>query len=57
MDLLRFVLDDELVEVTAMTDAATSPIAPLESRAVALLRFSRGALATMRSSSFGAVAG
>ena len=48
LDLLRFVLDDEIVEVSAATDAAESPIAPLESRAVVLLRFRRGTLATMR---------
>lgn len=48
IDLLRFVLDDEVDEVTALTNAATSPIKPLESRALALLRFRRGTLATVR---------
>lgn len=48
IDLLRFVLDDEIAAITAFTDEASSPIAPLESRAVALLRFARGTLATVR---------
>lgn len=48
IDLLRFVLDDEPVSVSALTDADTSPIRPLESRALAQFRFRRGALATVR---------
>lgn len=48
LDLLRYTLDDEIAAITAFTDAATSPIAPLETAAIALLRFSRGTLATMR---------
>jgi 1,5-anhydro-D-fructose reductase (1,5-anhydro-D-mannitol-forming) len=48
IDLLRFVLDDEVVSIAAMTDVDTSPIAPLETRAIALLRFSRGTLGVMR---------
>ncbi len=48
IDLLRFVLDDEIVAISAFTDAETSPIAPLESRAETLMRFSRGTLAVMR---------
>lgn len=48
IDLLRFVLDDEVVAVTAMTDAASSPAAPVETRALALLRFARGTLAEIR---------
>ncbi len=48
IDLLRFVLDDEISAITALTDATTSPIAPLETATVALLRFSRGTLATVR---------
>jgi len=48
IDLLRFVLDDEIAAVTAFTDGSTSPIAPLETRAVALLRFSKGTFATVR---------
>ena len=48
LDLLRYVLDDELTAITAFTDATTSPIAPLETAAVALLRFRHGTLATLR---------
>lgn len=48
IDLLRFVLADEVVSVTAMTDGATSPVAPVELRATALLRFSRGTLGIVR---------
>ncbi|HEY7294857.1 MAG TPA: Gfo/Idh/MocA family oxidoreductase [Dehalococcoidia bacterium] len=48
IDLLRFVLDDEIAAITAFTDAESSPIAPLETAAIALLRFSRGTLATVR---------
>ena len=48
IDLLRFVLSDEVDEVTALTDAASSPISPLESRALALLRFRTGTLAFVR---------
>lgn len=48
IDLLRYVLDDEVVGVTAMTDADSSPVSPLESRALCLLRFARGAIATVR---------
>ena len=48
IDLLRFVLDDEVEAVTAMTDAETSPVSPLESRALVMLRFRRGTLATVR---------
>jgi 1,5-anhydro-D-fructose reductase (1,5-anhydro-D-mannitol-forming) len=48
IDLLRFVLDDEVEEIVAFTDARTSPIAPLESRALAQMRFQKGTLATMR---------
>jgi 1,5-anhydro-D-fructose reductase (1,5-anhydro-D-mannitol-forming) len=47
IDLLRFVLDDEVVAVSAMTDLARSPAA-VETRAAALLRFRRGTLATVR---------
>ena len=48
LDLLRFVLDDEITAVSAFTNAAASPISPLETRAVASLRFSRGTLAQIR---------
>jgi 1,5-anhydro-D-fructose reductase (1,5-anhydro-D-mannitol-forming) len=48
IDLLRFVLDDEIVAISAYTDADSSPIAPLETRAEALLRFSRGTFAVVR---------
>lgn len=48
IDLLRFVLDDEVVSVAALTDADTSPIRPLESRALVLLRFHKGTQATVR---------
>lgn len=48
IDLLRFVLDDEVAEVNAATDAATSPVRPLESRALITLRFARGTMATVR---------
>jgi 1,5-anhydro-D-fructose reductase (1,5-anhydro-D-mannitol-forming) len=48
IDLLRYVLDDEVDEVAAMTDAATSPIRPLETRAQILMRFRRGTLAIVR---------
>jgi 1,5-anhydro-D-fructose reductase (1,5-anhydro-D-mannitol-forming) len=48
IDLLRYVLGDEVTAVSAMTNAETSPIAPLETRATALLRFSRGTVAVMR---------
>jgi predicted dehydrogenase len=48
IDLLRYVLDDEVDEIGAMTDAATSPIRPLESRALIQMRFRRGTLATVR---------
>ncbi|MHB8575548.1 MAG: Gfo/Idh/MocA family protein [Dehalococcoidia bacterium] len=48
IDLLRFVLDDEITSVSALTNAESSPIAPLETAAVALLRFRKGTLATMR---------
>ena len=48
IDLLRFVLDDEVTSITALTDADTSPIRPLETRALTLLRFARGTLATVR---------
>lgn len=48
IDLLRFVLDDEPLTVTALTDAQTSPIRPLESRALAQFRFRRGTMATVR---------
>jgi 1,5-anhydro-D-fructose reductase (1,5-anhydro-D-mannitol-forming) len=48
IDLLRYVLDDEVDELTAMTDAASSPIRPLETRAQILMRFRRGALAIVR---------
>lgn len=48
IDLLRFILDDEVVAVSAMTDGATSPIAPLETRVMALLRFRRGVLGVIR---------
>jgi 1,5-anhydro-D-fructose reductase (1,5-anhydro-D-mannitol-forming) len=47
IDLLRYVLDDEIVELSAMTNAATSTLAPLETQAAALLRFAGGAIATM----------
>jgi 1,5-anhydro-D-fructose reductase (1,5-anhydro-D-mannitol-forming) len=48
IDLLRFVLDDEVAEATALTDSTSSPMSPLEMRAVVLLRFSRGTLAFVR---------
>lgn len=48
IDLLRFVLGDEVAAVSAVTDTDRSPIAPLETRAVALLRFAHGATATVR---------
>lgn len=48
MDLLRFVLRDEIVSISAMTDVTPNPDGPLESRAVVLLKFSRGALGTVR---------
>ncbi len=48
IDLLRYVLADEVVAVSAMTNAATSPAAPVETSATALLRFARGTLATVR---------
>jgi 1,5-anhydro-D-fructose reductase (1,5-anhydro-D-mannitol-forming) len=48
IDLLRFVLNDEVDEIMAFTDARTSPIAPLESRALAQMRFRAGTLATVR---------
>lgn len=48
IDLLRYVLDDEVEEVAAITDAASSPIRPLESRALAMLRFRRGTAAVVR---------
>jgi 1,5-anhydro-D-fructose reductase (1,5-anhydro-D-mannitol-forming) len=48
IDLLRFVLGDEVESISALTDAADSPISPLESRALVLLRFQRGTLATAR---------
>ena len=48
IDLLRYVLDDEVESVAAMTDWQTSPVSPLESRALCLLRFRRGTLAMVR---------
>jgi predicted dehydrogenase len=48
IDLLRFVLDDEVDEIAAFTDARTSPIAPLELRALVQMRFRKGTLATVR---------
>ena len=48
LDLLRYVLDDELAAVSAVTDAVISPAAPVETRALALLRFARGALGVIR---------
>ena len=48
IDLLRFVLSDEVEEIAALTNARTSPVAPLESRALAQLRFRGGAFATVR---------
>ena len=48
IDLLRFVLDDEVATVAAMTDWETSPVSPLEARALVTLRFRRGTLATVR---------
>jgi 1,5-anhydro-D-fructose reductase (1,5-anhydro-D-mannitol-forming) len=48
IDLLRCVLADEVVAISAMTDSATSPVAPVETRAVASLRFARGTLALLR---------
>jgi 1,5-anhydro-D-fructose reductase (1,5-anhydro-D-mannitol-forming) len=47
IDLLRFVLGDDITEISALTDAATSPVSPLETRAAAIMRFSHGAIATM----------
>lgn len=50
LDLLRFVLDDEIEELCALTDGGpTEP--PLESRAVVLARFRRGTLAEVRCAS------
>jgi predicted dehydrogenase len=48
IDLLRYVLDDEVTAISAMTNSDSSPIAPLETRASALVRFSRGMVAVMR---------
>ena len=48
IDLLRFVLGDEVESVSAFTDGARSPVSPLESRALALLSFRGGTLATVR---------
>ncbi len=48
IDLLRFVLDDEVASVSAYTNAASSPATPVETRLIALLRFRRGTLATVR---------
>jgi 1,5-anhydro-D-fructose reductase (1,5-anhydro-D-mannitol-forming) len=48
IDLLRFVLDDEVVAVAAMSNGADSPISPLETRAAAVLRFAGGTLGIVR---------
>ncbi len=48
IDLLRYVLEDEVAAVSAFTDATTSPAAPVETQIVADLRFRRGTLATLR---------
>jgi len=48
IDLMRSVLDDEPVEVAAFTDADSSPVSPVETRAVVQMRFARGTLATVR---------
>ena len=48
IDLLRYVIDDEVTAVSAVTDAQSSPVAPVETRAVALLRFRRGTLGVVR---------
>jgi len=48
IDLLRFVLDDEIIAVSAYTDAPAEDAGALESRAIALLRFSRGTFAVAR---------
>lgn len=49
VDLLRFVLNDEVVEVSALTDGQREE-QPLEHLATLLLRFKSGALATAVSS-------
>ncbi len=46
MDLLRFVLEQEIVEVAALTDGQTAA-RPLEQIAALALRFSGGALGTL----------
>jgi 1,5-anhydro-D-fructose reductase (1,5-anhydro-D-mannitol-forming) len=48
IDLLRFILRSEVVAVSAMLDVTPDPEGPLESRAVVLLRFASGVLATVR---------
>jgi len=48
IDLLRFVLRDEVAEVSAMTDVRDAPSGGLESRAQALLRFQGGTVALVR---------
>ncbi len=48
LDLLRYVLDDEIATISALTNAESSPISPLETRAIASLRFTKGTLATIR---------
>jgi 1,5-anhydro-D-fructose reductase (1,5-anhydro-D-mannitol-forming) len=46
VDALRFVLDQEVIEVTAISDGQT-PAQPLEQLLVMALRFDRGAIATI----------
>ena len=46
VDLLRFVLGQEVTEVAALTDGQTAQH-PLEQLVTMLLRFDRGTLATM----------
>ena len=48
IDLLRYVLADEVTHVTAMTDGESSPVAPLENRALCLLHLQKGTLAVVR---------
>ncbi|MBI2762087.1 MAG: Gfo/Idh/MocA family oxidoreductase [Chloroflexi bacterium] len=47
IDLLRFVLSDEVVSVSAIADAGASGAA-VDTRAVAMLRFSRGTVGVVR---------
>jgi 1,5-anhydro-D-fructose reductase (1,5-anhydro-D-mannitol-forming) len=46
VDALRFVLDQEVIEVTAISDGQT-PVQPLEQLMAMALRFDRGTIATL----------